>query len=192
MGKIHTQSRNKKRIYFVLALFLILVVGYFVYKFIDPLYNETRTWNLIDVQMAQLGKEVKDYKSIHGKYPTTLSEIRPSESICTDWYVIFTPIKYQKCVKVSYEVRPDLQDFRMAAIVDTGTVAYYHPEICMTWQEYQKLSKEEAARRIKKYGSIHTSCQAYAEGTKVTKPSSIPVYREDKKIFSNPSEWPRL
>ena len=92
---------------------------------VDGFLNETTSWQLPDIEMPKLGKELEKYKEVNGKYPQHLSTVRSSEEICVRWKVIIINYTYDRCSKVSYTPSADLRTFKMSAKAFDGTTIYY-------------------------------------------------------------------
>lgn len=172
---------HPKFILSVVVIFLILAsLAFFV---IDQFIDEERDYAL-NKEMFTLVRELDAYKKKHGVYPRRISEIRQTDNLCVDNI-------YRKCQKVYYNPVHNQQDFRLALHSFTWVILWYRADACTDADNY-RLSPEENDQIQKKYGGIYYFCAAAPEGSKLAPNGSFPVYRQDRKIFDNPTEWPVL
>jgi hypothetical protein len=172
---------NYKFLLILAVTFLIIISLAFIV--IDKFANEDRDYAL-NKEMFSLVHELDGYKKQHGVYPQSISEIRNTDNLCVNYI-------YQKCHKVHYNPIDNKQDFRLALHSFTWVVLWYRPGACVDIDNHQLTSKESEQLQ-KKYGTYYYFCAAAPEGSKPTPNASFPIYREDKKIFDNPKEWPVL
>lgn len=149
----------------------LLIIGIPLF-IIDNLTDEDRDYKLME-EMHKLAKELKEYKQQHKNYPSSLSDVRTSSQLCVT-------MLYTKCQTVHYKAINNQQDFRMAVNSFSWVVLYYHPEMSLAFGK-DPLTEAERKQRLQKHEFLCAFCAV-----------SKADYRTDKKIFSNPDEWPEL
>ena len=179
-----TVKKLKKRHILLLSpfviLLLIVVIPFTIY---DYFLNEDRDYAL-NKEMFSLAHPLDAYKKQHSAYPSSILEVRNSDNLCVTYI-------YPKCQKVYYKPINNKQDFRLALHSFTWVVLWYRPGACIDSNQRQ-LSQQESQQLQEKYGTYYYFCAASPEGSKPVSNASLPIYREDKKIFDNPNEWPVL
>lgn len=171
------KSKRINPIILVLIIVIFIVVGLLIF-ILDQIADEDRDYKL-NREMHKLGKELKEYKKQNGRYPKTILQIRNSDKLCVNHF-------YTKCRRVAYKPSNDFQDFKMAIHSFTWVVLYYEPKRFMTAEEASHLSQQAQDELAKQSGGIGICFAHMFCGISET------AYRKDKKLFSNPDEWPIL
>lgn len=152
-----------------IVLFLFLVILFF---FFDYFQDEDRDYGL-NREMLGLAHKVRVYKQEHGKYPATITAVQPTDTLC-----VF--MLYPKCTKVYYQLYNNGNNFHLAMKSFTWVYLWYDDRLCYDPDRNNFLPK------------LITQPTWYfcAASPNENSPHTFPVYRNDKKIFPHPEDWP--
>ena len=149
------------------VIFILLFSFWFIFVYAD---TEQQDWTMLRYERESCKKLFAYYFTHNQRFPTTLQEANVREK--------FMPVFYKSFILV-YRPSSDGKDFRMAAKVNTGFVAFFAPQ----WKYFD--IKNPITDSV-----CFGARLAYKEGFQGQ--AGLPTYRVSNPPFSNPSEWPKL